>query len=403
MADITNYSEGKEKWEKKHLNYREQISRHKAHNFYRILLVLFLFVAIILLIYVQYNRHVYTGYDVTASVERDVVSGLIDCRLGNSVLSYSKDGVHCTDAKGKVTWNQTYEIQDIRMARNGGTVAMGDYLGRSIFVQNTEKQISEITTTMPLIDLTVSQEGYVTAILDGADSTFIETYGPDGKVLYEGETHMNNSGFPTALSLTPGGKMLAVSFWYVDAGELNSTVVFYGFDSVGENQNDFMVSKFTYPGSVMPMVQFVSDDTAFAVADNRIMLYKGKYYPEEKATRLFDEELQSVFFGDRYVGLVYRSEDVSHLYRMDVYDTAAVKAENFFLKSFYLDIEYTDIFLGEDTFGAYNETDCVIYTYRGMEKFNGQFDKPVKLMIPQSNSYKYLLVTEDSFDTIQLK
>ena len=110
MADITNYSEGKEKWEKKHLNYREQISRHKAHNFYRILLVLFLFVAIILLIYVQYNRHVYTGYDVTASVERDVVSGLIDCRLGNSVLSYSKDGVHCTDAKGKVTWNQTYEI-----------------------------------------------------------------------------------------------------------------------------------------------------------------------------------------------------------------------------------------------------------------------------------------------------
>ena len=130
---------------------------------------------------------------------------------------------------------------------------------------------------MPLIDLTVSQEGYVTAILDGADSTFIETYGPDGKVLYEGETHMNNSGFPTALSLTPGGKMLAVSFWYVDAGELNSTVVFYGFDSVGENQNDFMVSKFTYPGSVMPMVQFVSDDTAFAVADNRIMLYKGEY------------------------------------------------------------------------------------------------------------------------------
>ena len=135
MADITNYSEGKEKWEKKHINYREQISRHKVYNFYRIILVLFLFVAIILLIYVQYNRHVYTGYDVTASVERDVVSGLIDCRLGNSVLSYSKDGVHCTDAKGKVTWNQTYEIQDIRMARTAvrwpwGTIWDGPFLSR---------------------------------------------------------------------------------------------------------------------------------------------------------------------------------------------------------------------------------------------------------------------------------
>lgn len=403
MADITSYSEGKEKLEKKHMNYRQRISRHKVHNFYRIVLVLLLLLALVLLVYVQFRRHIYTGYDITASVERDVVSGLVDCRLGNSVLSYSKDGVHCTDAKGNVTWNQTYEIQDIRMARNGGTVAVGDYLGRTIFVQNTEKQISEITTTMPLINLTVSQEGYVTAILDGADSTFIETYSPGGKVLYEGETHMNNSGFPTALSLAPGGKMLVVSFWYVDAGELNSTVVFYGFDSVGENQNDFMVSKYTYPGSVVPIVQFVKDDTAFAVADNRIMLYKGKYYPEEKATRLLDEELQSVFYGERYVGLVYRSEDVTHLYRMDVYDTAVVNPDNFFKQSYYLDVEYTDIFLGEDSFGAYNEMECEIYTYSGMKKYDGQFEKPVKLMIPQSSTYKYLLVTEDSFDTIQLK
>lgn len=403
MADITDYSEGKQRLEQKHNQYTSDISRHKRANFYRILLVVFLIAAIALLMRVQYKRHIYTGYDVTASVARESISGAVDCKLGDSVLSYSKDGIHCTDAKGKITWNQTYEIQDILMARCGGTVAIGDYLGRSIYVLNTEKQISEITTTMPLLNLGVSEEGVVTAILDGTDSTFLETYNSEGKVMYDGETHMNNSGFPAALSLNPAGKLLAVSYWYVDAGELNSTVAFYAFDSVGENQNDFMVSKFSYPGSVMPVLQFINNDTAFAVADNRIVLYKGKYYPEEKTARFFDEEVQSVFFGDRYVGLVYLSEDANHLYRMDVYDTASVKTENFFLRSFYLDIEYTDIFFGEESFGAYNETECAIYTYRGMEKYNGIFEKPVKLMIPQNNTYKYLLVTENSFDTIQLK
>lgn len=403
MADITDYSEGKQRLEEKHLQYSAEITRHKLRNFYRILLVLLLIAAVFVLVRVQYKRHVYTGYDVTASVGRDAISGAVDCRLGSSVLSYSKDGIHCTDAKGKVTWNQTYEIQDIRMAKCGGTAAIGDYLGRSIYVQNTEKQITEITTTMPLLNLTVSENGCVTAILDGSDSTFLETYNPEGKVMYDGETHMNNSGFPAALCLNPAGKLLAVSYWYLDAGELNSTVAFYAFDSVGENQNDFMVSKFSYPGSLVPVLQFISDDTAVAVADDRIMLYKGKYYPEEKTARFFDEEVQSVFYGDRYVGLVFRSEDVNHLYRVDVYDTASVKAESFFLRSFYLDIEYTDIFFEEESFGAYNETECVIYTYGGMEKFNGSFEKPVKLMIQQSDTYKYLLVTEDTFDMIQLK
>ena len=42
-------------------------------------------------------------------------------------------------------------------------------------------------------------------------------------------------------------------------------------------------------------------------------------------------------------------------------------------------------------------------TYGGVEKFNGYFSKAADLLFPAGGAYKYVLVTETSIDTIQLK
>ena len=42
-------------------------------------------------------------------------------------------------------------------------------------------------------------------------------------------------------------------------------------------------------------------------------------------------------------------------------------------------------------------------TMDGTEKFHGNFSKTVRLMAPVGNGYKYLLMTDDSIDTIRLK
>ena len=126
----------------------------------------------------------------------------MDVRLGNSILTYSKDGAHCTDLKGNVTWNQTYEIQDIRLAVCGNTVAIGEYNGRSIYVQNSEKLLHQITTTMPIRNLAVSSSGRVTAVLADTDLTWIYTYDPGGNVAFWGRVHIDVSEEPTAIILT---------------------------------------------------------------------------------------------------------------------------------------------------------------------------------------------------------
>ena len=398
MADIRSYMKEKEKREQKKTGYREKIFRHKLSNVYRFLLVLVAVIALVALAMVQYRKHIYTDYDVVASVPRENASGAVDRRLGQAILTYSKDGAHCTDTKGNVTWNQTYEIQDIKLAISGNTVAIGSYNGRSIYVQNAEKQLTEITTTMPIRNLTVSESGYVTAVLDSTDVALLNTYNVNGEMIYQGQAHMTESGYPAAVSLSPNGELLCVAYWYVDAGILKTNIAFYNFGPVGENVNDYMVSVYSYTHTLIHQVQYMNNCTPFAVGDNRLTIYSGSHTPVETAGFLIDEEIISVFYSDKYIGLVFRAEDSDKLYRMDVFDTAAEK-----VGSFDINIEYTDIFFDQDTFVAYNETECMIMTMDKIAKFAGEFSETVRLMLPTNGAYKYLLVTDDSIETIQLK
>lgn len=47
---------------------------------------------------------------------------------------------------------------------------------------------------------------------------------------------------------------------------------------------------------------------------------------------------------------------------MDVYNTSAAK-----VGSYYFDVDYTDIFFGDDDMVIYNEAECQIFTTDGVE------------------------------------
>lgn len=397
MANIRSYFEDKEKRKQKMADYKEKIMRHKLTSVYRILLVVAGVAALIALIVVQYRRHVYTDYDIITSVARESARGTTDVRLGDGILTYSRDGAHCTDAKGKTTWNQTYQIQDVRLAVNRDVVAIGEYNGRSIYVQNSQQQLGVITTNMPIREIAVSASGNVTAVLADTDVVWINTYSPNGKRLYHGTASMNDSGYPTAVSLSPSGELLCVAYLYLDAGVLKTNLAFYNLKEVGENYNDFLVKSDSFT-DLVPYMQFMNDSTLFVVGDGCLRIYSGSHQPVLSEAHVINEEIKSVFYNEEYVGLMFRSEKSEYLYRLDVYNSAAKK-----VNSFYYNIEYTDLFFDKKNVVIYNETECVITTMDKIEKFNGSFSKPVRLMLPGSGAYRYILVTDTTIDTIQLK
>ena len=376
-------------------NYKSKLKKHRAMNMYKTAIFIVLVVVIAIIIYARYESHVYTGYEVLDSHERIAPDSQKDLRLGDCFVSYSHDGIHCIDASGRTVWDQGYEIQDIKMDICDDVVAVASYNGRDIYILNKEEKLGSIKTNLPIRDITVAKTGRVTAVLNSSDSALINTYSPKGDLLYSGQMHMSGSGYPVSIALSPGGNLLCVSFIYVDAGTIKSTVAFYNLTEVGDNYTDFLVSSYDYTDLIVPEVGFLDDSTAYAVGDERFMIYKGSDQPESIGEHLFRDEIKSVYAGEGYLALVYKGDETK--YRADVYNTS-----DDLVGKFDIDFDYADILFEKDDLVIYNDSRCLIYTYRGREKFDGSFRNGVRLIVPTDKAYRYVLSTQISVENIRL-
>lgn len=397
MADIRSYLKEKEKRGTQEVTFQDRIYKHRLTFFYRILLIVLVLGALITLVVVQYQRYVYEGYDILTTAEKKEISGITETALGNVLLTYSKDGAHCTDAQGTVLWNQTYEMQSPIMATCGNVAAFADYTGRTIYVYDTSKKLGTIDTTMPLRDLCVAANGVTAAILDDSDVTWLKVFDTEGNSLVEFRISMKESGYPLSVNLSPNGLLCAISYMYVDTGELKSKVAFFNFGEVGKNQPDNFVCGYDYGDTVIPFVKFMDNENSFAVGDDRLLFFQGSQKPENAHNVLFSEELKAVYHNEQYVGLVF-PDTTGGGNRLDIYDNSGNK-----LQSHEFDMDYTDILFDNNNFIIYNETEMYIGTVGGAEKYNGSLDKPASVLIPTGKAYRYIMVTGNSIDTIRLK
>lgn len=398
MAKIHNYQIEKEKRSREKAGYQEKIREHKVKGLVRAALVLLILAILIVLVVVQYQKRIYTSYEVLSGTEREKAGGSMDVRLGDSILTYSKDGAHCTDRDGELLWNQTFEIQDVLLDICQDVAAIASYNGRDVYVVNEEKILGNFTVNLPIRNVAVSSSGRVVVVMADTEVTHYKIYSADGKELYEGEATMAGSGYPMAVSLSPNGELMQISYIYLDAGVQKTKVVFYNLGDVGANNADYMVSVHEYSDVVVPYVEFMNNQTAYAVGDNMLAIYSGSQKPTEQATFSFKEEIRSVFGNEEYVGLIFYAENAASLYMMNVYD-----ATGKMVGTYHFNVEYSDVIFLEDAFLVYNDAECTLITFENVVKYNGSFEKSVRLMLPRKSSYKYVLVTPDSLDTVQLK
>lgn len=400
MVNVRDYLKKKEKREKDtaRINYREKIKSHKFTIFYRTVLVIILLVAIGAALYIQWENKVYTESLVVASVETSITQDAKLMPFAGYLLNYSKDGAGCMDAKGNAVWNQTFEMQNPIVDICQDVVAIGDYNGRTIYIMNTGGTVGSITTNRPIRNFCVAANGVVAVVLDDTDVTLIYLYDSQGNELVHFRTTMKESGYPVSVTISPSGELVCVSYLFVDSGQMKSSVAFYNFGAVGQNSTDNYVSGYDYLDTIVPFVRFLDNKSVFAVSDDRIMFYGGAQKPVSIAENLISEDVQSVYYGDEYVGLVFNSTESSNRYRLDVYHRSGELAQKI-----EFDMEYSDILFHEDQIIIYNETECCIYNTNGIEKYSGNFSRSVRTLIPLKSSYSYMIVTPDSIDTIELK
>lgn len=400
MANVRDYFKNKKKRDEKPvgMSYMEKIKSHKFMIFYRTVLVLLLAAAVTAALVIQWKNKIYTESVVTSSTETTIPQGGKTVPFAGCILAYSKDGASCLDSKGNVIWNATFEMQNPMIDICQNVVAIGDYNGRDIYIMDTGSILGQIVTNKPIRSFCVAANGVVEAVLDDSDVTWIYLYDTQGKELVYFRTTMKESGYPFSVAVSPNGKIVSVSYLFADSGEIKSSVAFYNFDLVGQNYTYNFVNGYDYLNSVVGYTHFLDDETMFAVADDRIMFFKGSEIPTSTAERLLSEEVHWIYYGKEYVGLVFIGTDGVNRYRLEVYNKSGQLCQ-----TIDFDMEYLEIVFANDQIIIYNESECKVYNMDGVEKYSGRFEKNVHLLIPSSSPYKYTLVTEDSIDTIELK
>ncbi len=372
-------------------------SSKRKYIFFIVIFFLLLLLLLFLFLYYRSNK-TYSSFDVlsTSTLESSVVANYM--AYGDNILKYSKDGISCYNAQNEMTWNQTFEMQEPMVAICDDYIAVGDYKGSKIYIMNQSGPLGEIDAMKPIIQLDVSGQGMVSVVLDDNEITWIYFYDYAGEEIAKMRTTLNDSGYPLAISLSEDGLKFGVSYLQVKNGVLSTSIAFYNFGSVGQNEVDNFVSGYDYPNMAAPLLTFLDNSTAIAVGDNKLLFYKGTQKPLLLKELELEEEVQDVFYNNKYVALVFKGDETDAKYRLDLYDNAGnlVWQQPF-------NIDFKEIVINNEEIILYNEEELEIYRLNGVKKFDGKLNISAQKIIPLDGSTKFQIITNDSIQMIKLK
>lgn len=376
---------------------RNQLTRSQKKASY----VLFVLVAIVAVLVISFlfNKQ-YKGYKIVDSNITDYENTANYIEFCSGLLKYTPDGVSYIDANGNTVWSAGVDMKQPVAVVSGKYVAIADLNGNAVGVFNNEGPVSNVTMPYKICDVDVANQGAFAVVLESEETNYINLYNKKGEIVYEIQTTIDKSGYPLDISISDDGKKLFTSYLNIENGNAQNSLVAYNFGDVGQNSNaDRMVGGYKFDGEVIPKVEFIDNDTVVAFGTHTITVYAMKEKPTDKASIELKEDIRSVFYNEKYIGVVqnYTGEG-NHKYVVKVYN---LNGNQEF--SSYIDFDYDNIYAASKEIIITGGTNCLIYRTNGSVKFEGQMAGNIMSMVPNSNSLEYVVVYDDLTETIKLK
>ena len=267
-----------------------------------------------------YGNRCYRGYEVKNKVNRSD-SNNVNYRYHNgNILKYSNDGAFYLDAANELIWNQTYEMSSPKLDTCGNYLSIYDKGGTKIYILTPTKLVGSIETTMQIQQVCVAEQGTVAVLMKKDKAAYLALYDREGNSLAEGEIHGQNGGYPIAIALSNDAVKLAVSMININEGSVKSTIAFYNYGTVGQNEIDHCVGVNNYDDMVIPEMEFTSNDRMVAFGDTKAVIFEGAQKPQAIAEIPMDEKTKSIFYNEHYIGIVTGNEDEAVTNHLAVYD-----------------------------------------------------------------------------------
>lgn len=379
--------------------YKSKLRQHRRKVAKRTFIIIAVIVMVIAAVGLFLALRHYEDYDVSATVERADTPATIFEEFRGNILKYSNDGALYTDTNNERIWNQTYEMANPTIDMCGDYLTIYDKKGTQIYILNSAGLVANIETTMTIEQVSIAAQGTVAVLMGNQSNSYIVLYDKNGSELVNGAIYGEDGGYPIAIALSNDAIKLAVSMLDINDGNVKTTVAFYNFGSVGENEIDRIVSANSFSDMVIPELDFVSDDKMVAYGDSEIIIFEGTQKPKISHEIELTAEAKSIFNNNKYIGVVYSNNDEALTHHIVVYDMrgSAVMEKDF-------SMEYTQInFLQNNEVCITNEHSCDIYTVRGIYKFHHDFDENLCKILSGGTGLNYTVILEGITEKIRLK
>lgn len=349
-------------------------------------------IAVVLLV----GRRQFESYRVlrTERLEDTVTSSYAN--INGNILQYGTDTARLQTRQGEEIWSISYSLKGPKFARCGNTLALYDQGGTDIVVAGRDGKLGAFTAKLPIVKAAVSERGNVAAILEDSSNAWIEYYGVDGTEIAAIKTSIDNPGYPMAVSVSPNGQLLAVSYLSFTDGIQKSEVHIYSFGSAGQNQMDNRIGAFTYSQTIIPDLIYLNDSTCVAFRDTGFTVLEGTKVPKVTREVDTDREICSIFYDEDHIGLI-EVGDEEGTYRMLVYNASGGE-----MLDQPFDFPFSSVELYGSDISLYDGAAFEVYGLNGICRFSGSYTGDARHLFAVGKQ-RYVAVTDSGFELIELK
>lgn len=374
--------------------------KKKRHFGWVIVIVLLLILAGGGYYFVQRSK-IYNDFRVLSRTESTDATQMSYLAYNGSLIKYSQEGISYLDRNGNAVWVESYKMKQPMVAVSDEYIAVADLNGNSVYIFNSAGKVNSIEVPYTICNLDVASQGVFAVVLENEKENYIELYDRQGDNLVRRRTTIEESGYPLDIALSNDGKKLVTSYITIEGITVKNSIAAYNFGDVGQNETDRLVGGFNNLGNtIVPKIEFLNNDTICAFGDDQFIFYSMREKPSEKSViDDFQQEVESIFYNSRYVGIVVReSAEKNDLYRLRVFDS---NGNERFSKG--MNFTYHNIYATEDEIIIIGTSESQIYDFWGNLKFSYTFPKEVNNIVPTGSPRKYIVVYDDATELIELQ
>ena len=346
--------------------------------------------------YLLLKNQTYTRARVSEEYPSNISDTSSYAQFADGIVRYNRDGVVFLNKKNEEQWIQPTQIQNPIIEVKEEAFAVADSGGNSIFVFSENGLKGEIGTTLPIERIALSDRGIVSVILRNENTPQIVTYDSAGNILAEMQISPTRAGYPTAMELSDDGNTLAVAYLSVSGTGLRSRLVYYNFGEAGQDKPDNITFSEDYNDTVFGEIFFMGGGRSVAVADRGFQIIRGTDAPELDHRIPLEQEIQSTFHSDQYIGFILLNEQKSG-YELRLYNRIGEQMVSRELPGKYANAKID----GEEVF-LYDGDQCCIMTATGIIKYQGELAFEALDIFPAFGINRYYVMSVDELRLVYL-